>query len=77
MIAAIFEVNVGFIWGFIFGLAAALIIMWVRRKNGHYGGIIKVEKTEKGKTFTLELNHDPQELDKQKEITFKIESPPE
>lgn len=45
------------------------------RSEAKYGGAINITQSEDKKIFSLELEGDPEELEKQKEITFKINSP--
>lgn len=37
-----------------------------------YDGTMNVTDTPEGKTFSLDLNSDPEDLDEKKEITFKV-----
>lgn len=77
MMAAIFEINFGFLAGILVGIAIGLFIAWRRRKSGGYVGTIVITESDKGKVYSLELNRQPEELDQKKEVIFKIEPPPE
>jgi hypothetical protein len=43
------------------------------KSDAKYAGTIEVSKTDEKKTFLLDLNSDPDDLDKQQEVLFKIQ----
>lgn len=75
--AAIFEINLGFVAGILIGIAIGVFIAWRRRKSGGYVGTIIITESDKGKVYSLELNRQPEALIDKKEVTFKIEPPKE
>lgn len=82
--------TLGTIWGFPYGdqvvgtcaavaLFLGLAVGYSRRSydksDAKYDGNIEIEETEDAKTFALNLNGDPNDLDQQKSVTFKVGPP--
>jgi len=44
------------------------------KSDARYAGAIVVEETDEKKTFTLELNEDPEKIEKKDEVTFRVEN---
>lgn len=44
------------------------------KSDAKYAGTIQVNETDEKKTFLLDLNSDPDDLDKKKEVLFKIQA---
>lgn len=53
---------------------AALLGMRLNNEPKHYDGQLVVERSEGGKLFSLQLNGDPEELEEQDSVSFKIVS---
>jgi hypothetical protein len=54
------------------GVILGLSTVSYNRSGAKYGGQINVVQTEGKKVFTLEVEGDPEDIENQKEVTFKI-----
>jgi hypothetical protein len=59
---------------FIVGFAAGFTFNWAFRRV-RYDGILKLEETERGLLYSLELAQDPELLANHKEVRFKVDAP--
>ena len=65
------DMILAFLGGYCF--ASVGFLAWLHlRKKMKYGGKLIVEKTPGGKLFSLEVDRDPEEFEKEEEILFKV-----
>ena len=55
-------------------LAGYILHAWLIAKYRERSGTIVVTKTEEKTLFTLELDIDPESIEKQKEVIFRVEA---
>jgi hypothetical protein len=54
------------------GLLLGLSTLSYNKSGAKYDGAIEIEEDDEAKRFSLSLNSDPNELEKKKDVTFKV-----
>lgn len=57
------------------GVALGFATKSYNASDARYDGVMNVFNTDEAKTFSLELNSDPQALEEKKDVTFKVAPP--